>query len=296
MKISIIGAGRVGSMIAFVLLSRRLASELVLIDIAEGLAKGEALDLRQGQSAIGTGIKISGSSDYSLTEGSDIFIITAGVGRKPGDSRLDLAKKNSEIMRGILERINAKGKIVFIVSNPVDVMTYLALEGLGFDTNRIFGLGTTLDTIRLRSQLSEEFGKDGPFSEAFIIGEHGDSMLPVFSHLGPEFEKERLKKTFEKVRIGGADVIKLKGATIFSPALAVSEVVESIVRDSGAILPVSVYHEDLGVCIGFPARVSKEGARTVEFDINKEEREKFLGSAEIIKREIGKLGVGKNAR
>lgn len=279
-----------GSTIAQALVMRKLADELVLIDIAEDMVKGEVLDLRQGQAGIGTTVKITGSNDYSHTAGSDIIIITAGVGRKPGDSRLDLTKKNSNIMRGIIEKVKEnENSILFIVSNPVDVMTYLALEESGFDRNKVFGLGTTLDTIRLRSLLSEEFGINASSLETFIIGEHGDSMLPVFSHLGPEFERERLFKVFENVKAGAAEVIRLKGATTFAPAIAVAEVVDSIVNDRSNILPTSAYHEDLGVYTGFPSKVTRNGAHPIEFELNEEEREKFLKSVEIIKGEIGKL-------
>lgn len=290
MKISVIGAGRVGAAIAQALIMRKLADELVLIDIAEDMTKGEALDLRQGQSGLGTAAKITGSSDYSHTKGSDIFVITAGVGRKPGDSRLDLAKKNTKIMKGIIEKVKEnKDSILFIVSNPVDVMTNLALKESGFARERVFGLGTTLDTIRLRSMLSEEFGINASNLETFIIGEHGDSMLPVFSHLGPEFERERLSSVFENAKDGAVEVIKLKGATTFAPSIAVAEVVESIVNDSGKILPTSTYNEDLGLCIGFPSKVTRNGARVIEFGLDEEERKLFQNSVEIIKGEIGKL-------
>jgi L-lactate dehydrogenase len=290
MKISIIGAGRVGSTIAQALLMRKLADELVLIDIAEDMVKGEALDLIQGQSGLGTNVKITGSTDYSNAVGSDIIIITAGVGRKPGDTRLDLAKKNTNIMKGIIGKVKEnKNSILLVVSNPVDVMTYLALEESGFDKERVFGLGTTLDTIRLRSLLSEEFDINASSLETFIIGEHGDSMLPVFSHLGGEFERERLSRVFENVKAGATEVIKLKGATTFAPAIAVAEVVDSIVNDRGNVLPMSTYHEDLGVCIGFPSKVTRNGAHPIEFELDKDEKEKFLKSVEIIKGEIGKL-------
>jgi malate/lactate dehydrogenase len=290
MKISVIGAGRVGATIAQALLMRKLADELVLIDIAEDMVKGEALDLRQGQSGLGTNVKITGSTDYSLAASSGIIVITAGVGRKPGDSRLDLAKKNTNIMKGIIDKIKEnENSILLIVSNPVDVMTYLVLKKSGFDNrNRIFGLGTTLDTIRLRSLLSEEFDINASSLETFIIGEHGDSMLPVFSHLGEEFEKERLFKVFDAAKDGAAEVIKLKGATTFAPAIAVAEVVDSIANDRGNILPTSTYHEDLDVCIGFPSKVARSGAYPIEFELNEEEREKFLKSVEIIKGEIKK--------
>ena len=290
MKISVIGAGRVGAAIAQALVMRKLADELVLIDIAEDMTKGEALDLTQGQSGLGTAAKITGSSDYSHTKGSDVFVITAGVGRKPGDSRLDLAKKNTQIMRGIIEKVKEnKDAILFIVSNPVDVMTNLALEESGFAKDRVFGLGTTLDTIRLRSLMSEEFGINASALETFIIGEHGDSMLPVFSHLGDEFERERLDRVFENTKDGAAEVIKLKGATTFAPAIAVAEVVDSIVNNSGKILPTSTYNEELGLCIGFPSKVTRAGSYPVEFELNGEEKEKFQKSVELIKVEIGKL-------
>ncbi len=290
MKISIIGAGRVGSTIAFSLLVRKLADKLVLIDIAEDLVKGEALDLRQAQSGVGTNIKITGTTDYSLASGSDVIVITAGVGRKIGETRLDLAKKNSDIMKGIIGKVKEnRDSILFIVSNPVDIMTHLALEESGFSKEKVFGLGTTLDTIRLRSLLSEEFDINASFLETFIIGEHGDSMFPAFSHLGPEFGSDRLSKVFENARAGAANVIAMKGATTFAPALAVAKVVDSIVNDKGDILPVSTYHEDLGVCIGFPSKVHRDGTCPVEFDLNDEETEKFLKSAEIIKGEIIKL-------
>lgn len=290
MKISVIGAGRVGSTIAQALLMRKLADELVLIDIAGEMVRGEALDLRQGQSGIGTAIKITGSTDYTSAKDSDVIIITAGVGRKPGDSRLDLAKKNTEIMRGIIEKVKEnKDSILLIVSNPVDVMTNLALEASDFDKDRVFGLGTTLDTIRLRSLLSEEFGINASTLDTFIIGEHGDSMLPVFSHLGEEFDRGRLKQVFENVKEGAAEVIKLKGATTFAPAIAVAEVVDSIVNDRGSVLPTSNYHDDLGVCIGFPSKITKSGAHPIEFELNEEERERFLKSVDIIKAEIEKL-------
>lgn len=290
MKISMIGAGHVGSTIAYTLLVRRLLDELVIVDIAEDRVKGEALDLRQGQSGIGTSVKIVGTSDYSHTEGSDIVIVTAGLGRRPGESRLDLAKKNSNIVREIVEKVGVSEEgILFIVTNPVDVMTHLALKVSGFDKSRVFGLGTTLDTVRLRSLLSEEFGASASFSDAFIVGEHGDSMSPVFSHLGQEFERERLEKVFEDAKVGAAEVIKLKGATTFAPALAVAEVIDSIVNDSGRIMPTSTYHEDLGACVGFPSRITRTGARPVEFGLSEEEKERFLRSANIIRGETEKL-------
>lgn len=300
MKISIIGSGRVGSTVAFSLIERRLCDELVLIDIVKERAMGEALDLRHCLSALKTNIKIKGSNDYALTKGSDIIIVTAGVPRRPGDSRLDLSKKNAEIMKDVVKKIKKFNKhcLLFIVSNPVDVMTYLALKVSGFDPSKVFGLGTMLDTVRLKSLISEEYNIAAANLQAFVIGEHGDSMLPFFSKatlngipLIKRFKKDRLERIFRDTKIGAAEVIKKKGGTWFAPALAVSEVVESIVKDQKKTLPISMYREDLDVCIGFPSLVSKEGVKAMNLSLSKEENEKFLESIKILKNEIQKLGI-----
>jgi malate/lactate dehydrogenase len=286
MKISIIGAGRVGSEVAFTLMQRDLCDELILIDILKDRAAGEALDLRHCLWVVKKDVKVVGSDDYSLVRGSDLIIITAGVPRKPGDTRLDLAEKNARIMKDIVGKLPKEG-LILVVSNPVDVMTCLVLKASGKDKSEVFGLGTMLDTIRLRSLLMEY----GECSDVYIIGEHGDSMLPVFGSLGEKQDKEELEGVFESVRISAAEVIKLKGATLFAPALAVAEVVQSVVKDEERILPVSAYHEDYGVCISLPTMVGRKGVRFVDFALNEEEKARFMKSVEVLKKAVEELNI-----
>jgi|Deesub1362A_J573_1020465.scaffolds.fasta_scaffold00016_80 malate/lactate dehydrogenase len=280
MKISIIGAGRVGSQIAFVLMERGLCDEIVIIDIIKDRAQGEALDLLHCSSEIDKKIKISGGDDYSLVNGSEIIIITAGVARKPGDTRLDLAKKNSQIMQDIVRRLPKEG-LILVVSNPVDVMTYQVLKSTNKDKTEVFGLGTMLDTMRLRSLLLEKYGK---CDEVYIIGEHGDSMIPVFGKLAERGNMNELKSVFENVRKGAAEVIKLKGATVFAPAVAVAKVVQSVVRDERKILPISALREEYGVCISLPTIIGKKGANFIDFELNEEEKDGLLKSVEVLKK------------
>ncbi len=293
-KISIIGSGRVGSTAAFVILERDLCDELVLLDIAVERCKGEALDIRHALSAMNTKSKVVGTDDYALTKGSDLIIITAGIPRKPGESRLDLSKKNIGIMKEIVENIVKFNKecMLMVVSNPVDVMTYVAQKSSGFPKKKVFGLGTALDSIRLRSMICEEFGVEDKGLDAFIIGEHGDTMVPVFSRLEPgKFERERLDKVFRKIVTGGGDVIRMKGGTWFAPAVAVADVVESIVKDQKRTISLSAYLEEYDVYTGIPSIVSKEGIEALKLDTDEDEQSLFLTSVDTLKKELSKLDI-----
>ncbi|MFQ5975256.1 MAG: malate dehydrogenase [Candidatus Hydrothermarchaeales archaeon] len=293
-KISVIGSGRVGSTAAFVILERGLCDEMVLVDIALERCEGEALDIRHALSAMKTRSKVLGTDDYSPTKDSDLIIITAGIPRKPGESRLDLSKKNigitKEIVRDIL-KYNSDS-LLMVVSNPVDVMTYVAQTSSGFPKKKVFGLGTALDTIRLRSMICEEFGVKNEEFDAFVIGEHGDTMVPVFSKLNEErFEQERLDKVFKDIVSGGGDVIRMKGGTWFAPAVAIADVVESIVKDQKRVIPLSAYSEEYGVYTGIPSIVSKEGIGAAELTYNDNERALFLRSVDTLKKELSRLGL-----
>ncbi|MFQ5887549.1 MAG: malate dehydrogenase, partial [Candidatus Hydrothermarchaeales archaeon] len=268
--------------------------DLEIVDIVLERCKGEVLDIRHAISAMKTRPKVTGTDDYSLTRDSDLIIITAGIPRKPGESRLDLLKKNMGIMKDIAQNIVKFNKdcLLMVVSNPVDVMTYVVQKSSGFPKKKVFGLGTALDTIRLRSMICEEFDVDSEEVDAFIIGEHGDTMVPVFSRLDEEmFERRRLEKVFKDVVTGGGDVIRMKGGTWFAPAVAVADVVESVVKDQKRVISLSTYLEDYDVYTGIPSIVSKEEIEAVKLTYNNDEQAMFLKSVDTLKKELSKLGL-----
>lgn len=302
MKVTIIGAGRVGSTTAFMLLEKGLVDEIALVDIAGERARGEAADLSHCISSFGRKVKVSGSDDYSITKDSDIVVITAGIPRKPRDSRLDLLKKNTKIMVDIIGKLKhvCQDPILLIVSNPVDVMTYVAYKTSGLDHKRVFGLGTMLDSLRFRSIVSEKLGLSPREVSTLMMGEHGDTMFPVYSQT---FIKEKTveesgvmthEEFFEMadcVREAAAEVIKLKGATYYAPAVAICEVLESIIGDKKNILPVSIYSEKDGVYLSTLAKVGTFGAQYALTQFNPEEQEKFNASVNVLKKACSQTGV-----
>jgi len=286
MKISILGAGKVGATAGLLLLERKLCDELVLVDVEKDRALGEAMDLKHA-TGFQERVKITGTNDYSLTKNSDVLIITAGKPRKPEQSRLDLAKDNVKIVASIVKEIKKYNatSIIIVVTNPVDVMTYVAFKESGFTERRVIGLGTLLDTLRMKSILADMYYE----GDVYVIGEHGDSMVLAYGNAKEE-EKDILRNVFESVKKIAADVIRLKGATVFAPAAAIAELVECIVKDKKKVLPVSLYHDDYDICISNLATIGKDGARREEFRLSSEEKEKFLKSMRVIekvKKEIG---------
>ncbi|MEE8167414.1 MAG: malate dehydrogenase [Candidatus Hydrothermarchaeales archaeon] len=283
MKITIVGAGNIGAATAFLLSERKLCGQLALIDVVADKAAGLALDLLHCKAQ--HGVDIVGGTDYSLARDSDMVVITAGIPRMPGDSRLDLLKKNFGIMKGVIQNlVQYTNGIVLVVSNPVDVLTYIALKESGMAKEKVVGLGTMLDTLRLRSLLPESLGIDP--SSAFVIGEHGDSMLPV-SGAG---DREALLKFFNEVRFSAAEVIRMRGYTALAPSMAIAEVAEAVVRDQGKVLPLSVYHEEYDLCIGALAKVGREGATMVNMKLTEEEERDFLKSVQVLKKALADLG------
>jgi len=276
----------VGSTAGFALVERGLVDELALVDIAGDLARGEALDIFHGSSATGKRVKLEGSSDYSITADSDLVIVTAGIRRKPTQSRLDLVETNAGIMKDIVKNLkeHSGDSILFVVANPVDILTNVALRTSGFPKERVFGLGTLLDTIRLRSHMMEAFGERGKGIDAMIIGEHGDTMLPVFRGFeGTGISYQELEAVFNEVRDAAVRVIEMKGATFFAPAMAISMAVEAVARDTGEVMPLSVYQEEHDFCIGHPARVGRDGVRSVDFTLTDREQEAFGRSLETLR-------------
>jgi len=302
-KIAIVGAGNVGSTFAFSLMISGLAREIVLIDKNESLAIGECMDLNHGLSfAHPTKIYAAG---FEGCADADIVVITAGANQKPNETRTDLVNKNVAIFKDIVPAVAkyAKDSILLIVTNPVDILTYVTLKLSGFPSNRVIGSGTVLDTARLKYMISNYSKVDPNNIHAYIIGEHGDTELPVWSNAtigGMDIEtycseyakqgnaKQELKEIFLKVKNSAYEIIKLKGATNYSIALSLVKITRAILRDENSILPVSTlvsdYYGVSDVCISIPSIVNINGIEQyVKIDLSDEEQELFKHSANTLK-------------
>lgn len=307
-KISIIGAGSVGSTIAYTLTVQGVASEIVLIDINTAKAEGEALDILQGTPLCSPCNIYQGS--YEDAEDSDIVILTSGIARKPGQTRLELAQTNVNITKSIIPEItkHAPNAFYIIVSNPIDVLTYTFCKLSGIPENRIIGSGTTIDTSRLRAKLSECYNVSQNNIHAYIFGEHGDSSFVPWSlaniagvpiaECSKFFGTEELNyeeiETF--VRTSGAQVIQRKGATFYAIAVSVCHLCEQILHGIDTVLPVStMMHGEYGVddvCLSTLNLVGKEGVRCkVNVPLTEEEQIKLRKSADALKEVIKSLDI-----
>lgn len=274
-KVTVLGAGNVGASIAFALAVKGLCSELLLVDINKPKAKGEAMDIMQGNAFCPTCDVYDG--DYADAVDSDMVIITVGIARKPGQSRIDLCKTNAKIISSVVPEIvkYAPHACYLVVSNPVDVLTYETLRVSGLPENQVFGSGTVLDSSRLRTCLAEHAGLNIKNIHAYVFGEHGDSsMVPwsLSSIAGMKFDEycknvENLGNKAEieqEVRDGGAEVIKCKGATYYAIALSVSMITEAVLRDTKAVLTVSAFQDGShygvkDVCLSLPCIIGANG-------------------------------------
>ena len=310
-KCAVIGCGYVGATTAFSLMQSGLFSEMVLLDVNHKKAVGEAMDLMHGLPFLSPMQIYAG--DYSDLEDAALIIITAGAGQRPGETRIDLAHRNAEIFRSIVGQIirYTRDAILLVVTNPVDVLTYITLRMSGYPPNRVIGSGTVLDTARLKHLVGRELGVDSRNVHTFIIGEHGDSELPVWSSANVSGidlnhfcdicatcggETGILRPLFEEVRDSAYHIIEAKGATYYAIALAVTRIAASIVRDENSVLPVSTLvngHYGLSdVCMGLPAIVGRDGVREVlEIPLNEEESRNLQASAAKLKDVIARLGV-----
>ncbi len=306
MKVSIIGGGgRVGSNAAYALQIGGLAKELAIVDVARDMAEGEALDLRHGASVAGSQKIYAGG--YEACEGSDIVVITAGLRRKPDESRLDLINRNVALFRTILDEVKrvklADGAIILVVSNPVDILTYLAVRSGIAPAERVIGLGTVLDTTRFRSLLAEHFAIDPTDVDALILGEHGDSMVPIWSSATingvplcsfPNYDEATVKGIFDFTKKSGAEVIRLKGGAGYAVGLAIKAVVDAIMLDKKAILPVSSlmqgYMGISDVCFSVPTVVGRGGAeKLIEIALSDDEKAALINSANVLKQTISQV-------
>jgi L-lactate dehydrogenase len=310
-RVAIIGAGNVGATCAYTLLLRRLAAEIVLVDVNEDKAKGEAMDLNHAVPfAAPTHIW---AGDYADCAGAAITIITAGAAQiKPGQTRLDLIQTNAKIFREIVPeviRYNPDG-ILLIASNPVDAMTYTAWKLSGLPSNRVIGSGTILDTARFRYLLSQFYGVDSRSVHAFIIGEHGDSEVPVWSLAniagmrlpdfcavrGLAYDQTAMDNIYTQTRDAAYSVVKLKGATYYAIGAGLADIVEAILRDQSTVLTVSSVVHDFcginGICMSFPTTLDQRGVEWVlPMTLNSNETEAVCHSAQVLKAAIAQLGL-----
>jgi malate dehydrogenase len=300
--IGLVGSGRVGSTLAMILVQRNV-DDITLVDIIEGLPQGEALDLSHMAAEIGVDVKISGSNDYSSLKGADIVVVTAGLARKPGMTRMDLLTKNSGIIKSVAEQVanNAPNCVLIIVTNPLDAMVYVALKASKFPKNRVLGMSGMLDLSRFKELLSQSLGVSRASIDALVIGEHGESMTPLPSYtsvngvpLRTLLSEQQIGDAIEKTRKVAAEVIKLKGATFYAPANGIARMVEAIHFDKKMVLPVSAYVEGeygvSGICIGVPAILGKGGVeRIIELNLTGSEKEWFDRGVGTLKEAISSL-------
>lgn len=306
MKITVVGAGHVGATTALRVAEKRLANEVVLIDILEGIPAGKGLDLWESAPVEGFDCKVIGSTnDYSLTKNSHLVVITAGLARKPGMSRDDLQEKNAGIVKTVTENIanhSPQCKII-VVTNPLDVMTYVAMKVSGFEPNRVFGMAGVLDTARYRTFISMELGVSVRDISALVLGGHGDDMVPLprLTTVGgiPLTElmsADRINAIVDRARNGGAEIVKYlkEGSAYYAPSAAVAEMAESVIRDSKRVLPCAAWlNGEYGlknVYCGVPVKLGKDGVEKIyEVKLNEAELKMLQESASHVQASIAKL-------
>ena len=301
MKVTIVGAGNVGSTCADVIASQSIASEVVLLDIKEGFAEGKALDMMQTSTTIGFNTKIVGSTgDYSITANSDVVVITSGIPRKPGMTREELIGINAGIVKDVSQNVlkHSSNSIIVVVSNPMDTMTYLALNSTGLPKNRVIGMGGALDSSRFKTYLSLALDRPSNDIHGMVIGGHGDTtMIPLTrlaSYNGIPISEllsdEEIEKVARDTMVGGATLTGLLGTSAwYAPGASVAYLVNSILNDQKRIIPCSVfldgeYNQD-DICIGVPCIIGKNGCeKIINLDLNDQEMIKFSQSAEAVRR------------
>ncbi|NJL99393.1 MAG: L-lactate dehydrogenase [Synechococcaceae cyanobacterium SM2_3_2] len=311
LKGSIIGTGQVGMACAYSMVIQNTVDELILVDINQEKAEGEAMDLNHGMPFVEPTLVRSG--DLAACAGSDVVVITAGAKQRPGESRLDLVQRNADIFKDLIGQVahHCPDSILVIVSNPVDVMTYLAIKFSGFPAKRVIGSGTVLDTARFRYLLASRLSLDPRSLHAYIIGEHGDSEVAVWSKVNvagtpvrallPAMglsedaeDKDPLAGIFDQVRDAAYEIIQRKGATSYAIGLGVTQLVQAILRNQNRVLTISTLltgqYDLAGVCLSLPCVVGREGIRGVlTIDLTDEEQGQLQNSGQILKQTIDQV-------
>ncbi len=300
--ITIIGAGKVGSDAAFDILRYRI-SDVTLIDVMEDVARGEAMDMMQAAPAIEFDGKITGTGDFSAMAGSELVIVTAGQGRKPGMTRTDLLNVNAKTVQGIAAQVAkyAPDAKLMMVTNPVDALTYVAYKTTNFPRNRIFGMGNILDAIRFRTYLAAQFNVSREDTHALVIGEHGETMVPLVEYASISgipvtdlLTQEQIDTAVCQTVTSGQEVIQLKGSTTFAPSTVIAVMADAILRGRNRILSTSTPLEGeyglSGLSIGVPVILGKNGIEKIlELDLSADTKERLNLSAAAIKNALGAL-------
>ncbi len=305
-KVSIIGAGMTGSTTAHWLAEREIA-DVVLVDIVEGMPQGKALDLLEAMPVIGSDVRITGSNDYEATRGSDIVVITAGLPRKPGMSRDDLLAANAEIVRKSTEEtIKYSPDAIFVVlTNPLDVMAYLTMKTAGIPSQRVIGQAGILDSARMRAFVALELGVSVENVHCYVLGGHGDEMVPLTRHsnvagvpLDEILPADRLAAIVDRTRKGGGEIVSLlkSGSAFYAPAVAVTQMVEAILKDKHLIVPAAAYLQGeyglQGIFFGVPVQLGRKGVeKIIEYILTMDEANALKASAKGVAENIGKLGL-----
>lgn len=303
-KVTVIGAGNVGATVAECVARKDMVREVVLVDIVEGMPQGKALDMQEAAPIHGYDTRVTGSNHYDATAGSDVCVITAGLPRKPGMSRDDLLAKNASIVRTVTEQFIAGSPdaILIVVSNPLDVMTYVAHATAGTSPERVLGMAGVLDTARYRAFIAIELGVSVRDVQALLMGGHGDTMVPLPRYttvsgipLPQLLSTERIDQIVERTKFGGGEIVKLMGTSAwYAPGAAAAEMVEAIIKDSGRVQPCAAHvNGQYGlrdIFIGVPVRLGRNGAEEViEVELDEKERALLNESAGHVREAIESL-------
>lgn len=304
-KVTVIGAGNVGASCAHWMATKNLA-DVVLVDVAEGFAQGKALDMLESAPVFGTSVHVLGTGDYNDTRDSDVIVVTAGATRKPGMTRDDLLKVNNDVVSAVVKSAAAVSPkaCIIVVTNPVDVMTYVAWKVSGFPTNRVFGQAGVLDSARFRTFIAEELKVSPKDVTAFVLGGHGDQMVPLvrYSAVGgipveKLIPKERLDAIVDRTRKGGGEIVGLMktASAFYAPGAAAAEMAEAVLLDQKRVLPSIAYldgqYQEKNVYVGVPTLLGAGGVEKVfEIDFLPEEAEAFSQSVAAVRAPMKVLG------
>ena len=303
--ITIIGAGKVGGDAALFSALKQLDDQILLLDIAEGLPQGEAMDINHMLSEQGIDVEVKGSNNYEDMKGSNIVVVVAGAGRKPGMTRMDLLKINAGVVKDVVGNIKkyADDSLIIPVTNPLDPMAYITFKTSGFERNRVFGMGGMLDLSRFKQFIHEATNSPRKEIDALVIGAHGENMLPLTrlakidgKSLPDILSQEKLNNIFTSTKNVAAEVIKLKGATVHAPGNAISAMIDNVVNSKKQVMPVSTYldgeygHSD--VSIGVPAVLGKNGVEEIiQLELNDSEKDWFEKGVKSVKDAISGINV-----